>query len=231
MCIGCNGILEKRFESRTAQLVQSLFVARGDVVLEADDATAVALWFMKTWLLLAHPEVNYSQPHVNDLDIVRWKRPLPSGYYDWLIVGSQPPQGLSLWLSRTQYGGYDPPTGPIIPLPTVRADGKTTSFEVLGVSRHGLTATLVFHPDWDIEHPHEIAGRAVRLWPRRSTGNVDLGGLEPFSYADVVRWLRCRVCLKDGAIGSANLPPLTSVANLFELMTGRLRPFVGSVGM
>lgn len=100
MCPPCNNVLERRFERITAGLVRNVF-SDPTVRLGTDETERVALWLLKTWLLLSHPDVHYAQPLVDRLDIIRERHALPQECYSWLITGDKPPPGISLWASRT----------------------------------------------------------------------------------------------------------------------------------
>jgi len=204
----CNRILERRFETPSKAVVRRLFSARGQVALDASEAATAGLWLAKTLLLENHPAAYYADPVVES-HAFRWRgdETPPDRFFTWLVDGSPPPDGLSLWVHRTDEGDEDrrPPEFRL-PLPRLTADGTTVSFVTADQSWHGLNTTLVVHPGWSIDHPLERDGRAVRLLP--STGAADLAAL-PVLYRRTVAWTRCRVTLRDGSAGSPDLPPIT----------------------
>lgn len=204
----CNSILERRFETPCKEVIRRLFAARGEVSLDADGAAAAGLWLAKTLLLLNHPDAYYADPIIES-NSLRWtgEDTPPGAFFRWLVDGSPPPDGLSLWVHRTDEGYEERRTAEYrLPLPRLTADGTTISFVTNDLSWHGLNTTLVVHPGWPIDHPLERDGRAVRLLP--STGPVDMAAL-PVIYRRAVAWTRCRVTLRDGSVGSPGLPPIS----------------------
>ena len=74
------------------------------------------------------------------------------------------------------------------------------------------------HPGWEIEHPLEAAGRALRLWPRTADTEADFASLPPVHSKDM-SWLKGPTLhLLPGALGSANLPPLSPSFDPTELL-------------
>lgn len=215
-CETCNGKMDKRFEKPAKDPLRRLFAARGAVVLDRGELESVALWFLKTLLLHAHPKVRYSSPPVSAA-AVRWTAAeLPDRrFYDWLVDGRDPPEGLSLWLFRADEAQDDlPPPEYRMPLPDIRADGMATEFVCFQTTWHGVHATVVVHPGWAIRHPLEEGGRALRPWPDPPAEGADIGALPVLPRNSVV-WMRCRVGLLPAMLGSGELPPLTHGTNLF----------------
>ena len=67
-----------------------------------------------------------------------------------------------------------------IPLPTVVADGRKIEFRVKRAGLRSLDVSLLYHPGWEIAHPLEADGRALRLWPREvDSGVADSASLQP----------------------------------------------------
>lgn len=202
----CNTELNRRFEP-AKEALRRLFAGRANVTVPAEDVEPIALWFIKTLLLYAHPAVRYGNPLV-DAQAVRWtESESDRRMYDWLVNGAAPPAGLSLWVFRSDEAEVEPANRFVVPLPNLTADGSTVDFVCFSTTWHGLNTTLVFHPGWEITHPMEAEGTAVRLWPDCPRGPLDLGALEVQSHR-TVRWARCNVTLKDGLLGSPDLPPL-----------------------
>lgn len=226
-CVPCNAALDRRFEKQSKEVVRRLIAHRGDVCLDERESAAVGQWFAKTLLLHAHPAAKYSDPVV-DPHALRWdddECPQPE-FYSWLVDGSEPREGISVWMFRTDEADDDGAPEFRVPLPTVTADGRTIDFVCFQMSFHGVNATLVVHPGWRIEHPLEREGRAVRLFP--ASGPLDLSTL-PIVARRAVSWVRCRVELADGALGSAGLPPLTHSPNFLVVLTEAI-PLVRSWG-
>jgi hypothetical protein len=204
--------------------MRRVFASRGAVALDANEARLVGLWLTKTLLLQAHPRARYADPVV-EKHALRWRDAdcPPRRFVDWLVDGSEPPEGLSLWVHRTDEGDEErSPARYRIPLPELTCDGERTTFVTFQVSWHGLDTTLVVHPRWAIDHPLERDGTAVRLVP--AIGAVDLGEL-PVVRRRTVAWMRCRVTLRDGALDSPELPPLSPSMYPFTALP-ELLPFV-----
>lgn len=216
VCRECNGELNWRFEKPAKDALRLLVDARGRVVLGPDDLESVALWFLKTLLLHSRPEVRYSAPKVSEAALKWTAEELPGRhFYDWMINGDAPPEGLSLWMFRADEGQDDLPSPAFtIPIPTVTSDGTITEFVCFQVTFHGLNVTLVVHPGWSIRHPLEDDGRALRLWPDPPREGADVASL-PVLPRTIIAWRRCRVVLKPGLLGTGQLPALTHSADLF----------------
>lgn len=219
VCRPCNAELDRRFEKPAKDALRRLFAARGDLRLTAAEARTVGLWLAKTLLLTAHPSTRYGDQAI-DRHALRWDpdESPPQWYYRWLVTGEEPPEGLSLWLHRTDEAAEDPGTPEhTVPLPTVTADGEVVDFVCFQQSFHGVHITLVIHPGWPVIHPLEEDGRAVRLLP--AVGAQDLAAL-PVLPRRTVRWIRCRVALRDGVLGSQDLPPLGASSLALPVVLG-----------
>lgn len=228
VCVPCNGILERRFE-RAAPLIRALFSDRDLIVTSATDVEVLALWLIKTWLLLSHPEVHYSEPLINELDIIRDRQALPQECYEWLINDSDPPDGLSLWICKSA-GDEGAGTRPILALPVVHAGDTVVRFQAHEVTLHGLTIALVYHPGWPLHHPAETAGTAVRLWPSPPV-SVDLRELGPTAFEMVPLWSEgWRVVFRDGAFEAGDLPPLCATDEPLRFFLGMMGRHLTSVG-
>ncbi|MCA0146732.1 hypothetical protein [Blastococcus sp. LR1] len=212
-CEECNSELNRRFEEPAKETLRGLFGTPTPPALTAAETTAVALWFLKTWLLLPHPRVYYANTIIDRIHRdMRWPEPAPPDFYRWTVTGGSPPEGLSLWIYRARSETEDLSwrNGRRLVLPTVRQDGRTMRFASHEVTLHGLTVTLAVHPGWPIDHPLEADGRAVRLWPRLVTDALDLSGFPLVPREDSIAWSRgLRVDLAPGALGSGRLPPLS----------------------
>ncbi len=208
MCEPCNTELEHRFETPTKDLLRRIFDRRGDDLLTADEARLVGLWFAKTLLLLAHSESSHQHPKIAEVE-PRWtpdEMP-PHEYFEWLVNGNDPPDGLSVWIFRADEN-LEGSRLHLVPLPDVESDGSSFEFVSHQIAFHGICVTLVLHPGWRIDHPLEVEGHAARLLP--ATGEfVDMRSL-PVLWPQAVQWLGCGVVLKPGVLGSDDLPPLRS---------------------
>lgn len=227
LCGSCNSTLNGRFEGPAKPLVRHLLQrtnnTRGHAsaaqanVISAAQAHVLALWFLKTWLLLSHPTAQYSDPDV-DRHAVRWDAG-PTDLYDWTVLGGPPPPGLSLWLG---YRSHEPSGRRYIPLPRITDWKGDIRFQARQVGILGLEASLVYHPGWEIAHPGENDGEVVRLWPRRTDVGCNLEG-PARSPADETRWLQGpRLELAEDALHSADRKPL-SPATQFDFRLPGMR--------
>lgn len=204
-CIDCNGELDRRFEKPAVKPVRSLAKTDFRLALRPSDAQAVALWLLKTSLLLAHPAAVY--PGISPS---KWID-APQSFYSWLINQASPPTGFSMWIHRAA----GPPASATrhIPLPTVVADAGVIEFRCMQVRFGPLDVSLVYHPCWAIKHPLEAEGRAVRVWPCDGSG-VDLTNLPEVDSRDTC-WLKGpKLMFRPGSYGSVALPPLSPELDL-----------------
>jgi hypothetical protein len=209
VCKGCNNVLNQNFELCAQRPVRALMVQDGNVVLSGDDAMVVARWFLKTWLLWAHPAARMSVP---DIAPPRWDG-VTDDLYTWMVTDQRPPAGLSIW--ATKRGKEEPEAGATryIPLPTVVADGRRIEFRVKRASLRWLDVSLVYHPGWEIDHPLETEGRALRLWPRAADTEADFAALPAIHARDTV-WLKGpTIHFIPGAFERGNLPALAPSFN------------------
>lgn len=216
-CTGCNGVLAERFETPAKPLMRELFETDGEVVLRAADALVVGLWFLKTWLLLAHPAARDSEPGIAH---PRWDS-VRDDLWGWMVNDRPPPAGLSVWVTRRGDEVPDRASMRHIPLPTVVADGIEVEFVCLRAGVRFLDVSLVFHPGWEIEHPLEAAGRALRLWPRHPREPADFTVLQEVGSTDVA-WLKGpRLHFFPGMFPNPDLPPISSDLNLMTELPHR----------
>jgi hypothetical protein len=215
MCEQHNAALDRRFETSAKPVIRRIFESEGSLTLSAVEARTAGTWFVKTWLLLAHPRARPSHPEFMPSP---WT-PVGSDLYGWMVTGQPLPDGLSLWLTRgnRQPSGRSKPRR--IPLPTVRADGAEIEFQSLQFGLRSLEISLVYHPGWAIDHPLERERRAVRFWPLATAEPIDLSALPSVGPNDT-NWLKGpRVGFKPGTYRHAALPPL-SEATRFQLRPG-----------
>jgi hypothetical protein len=221
-CRTCNGKLDARFEKPGKELIRRMLDS-SDIELTAAEVRVAGEWFVKTLLFLSHPHARSNEPVLTKN---AWSPAPPEDVYRWTITGQQPPTSLSLWI------GWSPetphPNRVTMALPVVHADGQEHVFQVAQRGIQGtslLSATLLYHPGWPVEHPHERTREVVRLWPPRDPGSpVSIRRQEPTSD---VRWLNSGMELgfSPGAYGNVELPNLDGIGfGQFDgVMWGRQR--------
>lgn len=216
VCVNCNATLNRRFEEPAKPVVRAIVQADGDIALRPDDAYVAALWFLKTWLLLAHPEARFSEP---DVSFSAWTEN-SDDLYSWMIAGEDPPDGLSVWLTKIDPARERSTAKRRIPLPTVVADDRVIQFCDNRVGVRSLDVSLVYHPGWPIAHPQETEGTAVRLWPRMRDQGADLTKVPQLAGYDTA-WLKGpTIRFGDRRYGLADLPALSAD---FHGMPGEFR--------
>lgn len=210
---GCNGRLERNFERTAKPIVRRLW--QGRLSLSESEAFDFAVWVLKTWLLTAHPARVISDPGWDEA-LAKWDPDAsPDDLYRWTVTDPhRPPDGLSVWLTKTDPETRAGETTNRIPLPTVKADGGRTRFSVFACGMDFLDAGfldlhLVYHPGWPIEHPLELAGRAARLWPRTSSAPLDLGTLPVVADGQVSWYEGPTVHFASGSFKGVARPPLS----------------------
>ena len=212
--VDCNPRLNRRFEEPAKPIVRGLWGGR--LSLTPSEADDFALWVLKTWLLTAHPRVEVSDPGWKAA-LKRWDLgALPKDIYGWTVTSQPPPDGLSVWATKTL--GQDGSPTYRIPLPTIVADGRTTKFQVFAHGMDFLDAgfldiELVYHPGWEIEHPLEADSRATRLWPRDLSAGLDIGALPPVSHREVSWYEGPCLHFEPGAFQSVARPPLSAATD------------------
>jgi hypothetical protein len=162
----CNGKLERLYEA-TGRKVVTAVILKGRPLTSRDEVETFARWWLKTLLLLHHPEA-----HDQFEGVMRrpWRLP-PSTYPD--LIEGRFPRDLSVWIavcddktgtehldsimrnylvstSRPDGAGGDPEAG-VVGLRM--ASGPIAEFQV------------AFHPLCQVENPFEEQGLAIRLWP------------------------------------------------------------------
>jgi hypothetical protein len=173
VCKACNDELATRFEGTTKNILRELFATGGGVCLESQEARLVGEWFAKTMLLLAHPDRYHDNPVITRNSVRLPDDEVPGQhFYEWLINGQSPPEGLSIWLHRVDLTSQKRPSY-CVPLPTVTADQQTMAFTEFQWGLHGIWAALVVHPGWPIIHPLAEQGFAAQVLPD-PTDVVDL---------------------------------------------------------
>ena len=215
VCEVCNGQLERNFERPAKDILSAWFDSDGTLALSAEETRNVTRWLIKTLLLLAHPQARLAHPGLDRVaQTHRWSSALPAEYYAWMLTSelspADPPFGLSPWVFRRDLN--DSSRGPHrrgIYLPTVADGAVSIEFRVQQIVFHGMNVSLVYHPGWDIEHPLEVEGRAVRLWPVDQPTQTNLGRLLVVPPAEEVTWVSgSRTVLTPGSLGSTGLAPI-----------------------
>ncbi len=214
---GCNGDLNRRFEEPTKPLIRQLITNDGNATFNGQQATVVALWLLKTWLLLAHPSAEDSRNNIPALQSLRWTA-APDNVWRWMVTDALPPPGLSMWCHKRSALPTDQTATRQVPLPTIVVDDREVEFRSIRASISFLDVSVVYHPDWAIDHPLEREGRALRLWPRDSDQPADFTSLRPVDTRDMNWFKGPRLVFLPGSFPSSDLPPLSDSLN------GLMRP-------
>lgn len=214
VCSTCNVILDQRFEKPAKEPFRAIFGGVDRTSLAATNLATIGIWFVKTWLLLAHPSAFYSEPGISP---PRW--PVDDEWIRWLVNGEEAPQGLSVWAFKQDRELPEANVVLQVPLPTVVADGRTIQFRAARAGLRWLDVSLVYHPGWEIDHPLEHQSRALRLWS--AVGQViellSLPNVSPTEFA----WLAGPTLrFAPGRFSSSQLPPLSSDSNFLEPLPG-----------
>ena len=214
-CEPCNKELNRRFENPGSGTGRRL-LSDIEPCLSGDELKTAAIWLLKTWLLLVHPKAsaNDGLPQPKAWDSA------PPSVWTWLVDGSDPPEGLTLWIQDGAHPVVAPGQEHHLLLPLIRADGGEWQFLgfALGLARRYVS--LVYHPGWAIEHPGVAAGTVKQLWP--PTGASSLIAF-PDTPAPVVRFVGGSVVqFRDGILGHRELPPMVPD----ELPDHRVRQWV-----
>lgn len=204
MCEPHNGHLNTRFEQPVKPVIRELLTAEGQALLSPAEARDVGLWIVKTWALLAHPMARSSDP---GFALSSWLASRSSAW-QWMADDSDPPAALSAWVAlRGQRGSGRPRR--LFDLPLIVADGQEFDFDVKHHGLRFLDISLVWHPGWEIDHPLERDGRAVRIWPRPPDQPADLRELSPID-PDEFAWTRTLgLRFEPGRFPAAGMTPLS----------------------
>lgn len=197
---GCNKILSDRFERRETQDAV-LKLIEGTVVTERE-TEAAGVWWLKTLLLGHHPDLT------DPVGALKWEPPVDQDLFRWMVQGSAPPADISIWCSwaplsvvsgAKQLSLY---TGPRISLPCYLFEDKEFTSRVVNFGLRRLYLHLVVHPGWDVLHPFEEAGQAIRLFPWQG-GDCRPSDIAEQGASDLRRWFdlwghRIRLSLASG---------------------------------
>jgi hypothetical protein len=207
MCEPHNAHLNTRFEN-VKPLVRELLAANGHVVLDGSQALDLGVWMVKTWALLAHPKARYGAPGVT---LTQWDT-APLSIWQWMATDAAPPPGLSVWVSHRGTRVTSRPRR-VIDLPLVQADGAQFDFVERRWGFKFLDVSLVHHPGWEIDHPLERDGRAIRIWPRQPGQPADFRGLVPIDPEEFAWRKSLTIRFRPGCFPSEALPPLSEHFN------------------
>jgi hypothetical protein len=200
----CNGKLNRRFEEPAKPVIRRI-LSSSTIELAADETQIAAEWFVKTALFVSHHRRQYAEPGVRPHV---WSPAPPPATYRWTITDEPAPSSLSLWIGWRPEKPVDRTV--VMQLPHVHADGQEHVFHVAQLGLRSLSITLLYHPGWPVEHPHERTGDVVRLWPPREPGTpISLARREPPSD---VRWEQgLELHFMPGYYGQGALPNLDEV--------------------
>lgn len=194
MCTPCNGRSNTVIEEPARPVVRK--IPRTDEgswpFLTAEEAGALGRWLLKVGVLLAHPDADHDNPHVQrDSDLKVRERVFHPEWASWIAAGVDPPADFSVYVSRVDDAPWTGDTQWIVLARQLRVGGEEIHFMSRSFRVRDLQATIVWHPGWPVRHPLVEAGRAVVLWPRPS-GPIDLSALPPvhprevaFAYDDI----------------------------------------------
>lgn len=195
-CETCNAALDATIEKPAKLVVRRLLAHRDspdELILSADECAALARWLLKVGLSSAHPAADHDHPGVQrDQDLPQL--PVVRGeWLDWMRTGSAPPAGFSVFVTRRDLRGEDAELSEKqhIVLPRLLVDGEDRNFMSRSFGFAGVSATIVWHPGWPIDHSQVDAERAARLWP--DPEEVDYGALPQVHPKELAFW--------DGSIG------------------------------
>ena len=204
MCSDHNGLLDQRFEHTAKPVIRQLLDAKGSIVLNAADAEVAGVWYLKTWLLLAHPQVVWTQP---GWSAPPWE-PVPVDLYSWMVNGQPPPGGLSVWAFKQSTDEVPDDETRRIFLPAIVVDGTRTKFQAFRFALDGVEVHLVFHPGWEMDHPLERDDSAIKLWPPSPGEPADFAALRVVK-RDEFRWADGPTFVFWPGKSPSELPPLS----------------------
>lgn len=171
LCEPCNTELNRTIEGPAKPVIRRLLPwssTHSWPTITADEAAALARWFLKVALLASHPEAVHDNPHVQrDEDYPRFDQVEPA-WLDWMRTGSDPPTDFSVYIARRSVMGEQPwksDTQRILLPPRIVVGDSELRYATRSFGVRGLDVSIVWHPGWPILHPLQEAGRVERLWP------------------------------------------------------------------
>jgi len=174
----CNDILDRRFEKPPKDFIRAMLLE--GAVLSGEELVTVGLWFVKTWILLAHPELVVSDP---GFSMTSWE-PWDPRWDEWMVSGGASGRPIR-WLTKVDHNETaESPMYIDLPLGSVNRDGAPV---FLIDFRLGETVvSVLYHPEWKIKHPLEDDGRAIRLWPQATAETFDYSAFASVRRREVV---------------------------------------------
>ncbi|WP_440671832.1 hypothetical protein [Clavibacter nebraskensis] len=195
-CEECNAVLDTTIEKPAKPVVRRLLAHRDssdELILSADECAALARWLLKVGLLSSHPAADHDHSGLQrDQDLPQLAA-VRAEWLDWMRVGSAPPAGFSVFITRRNLHGEDtdPTQKQHIVLPRLVVDGQDRNFMSRSFGFVGVNVTIVWHPGWPIVHDQVNEGRAIRLWP--DPDEVDFGARPQVHPKELAFW--------DGSLG------------------------------
>lgn len=191
-CADCNSKLNSRFEQAMANIGYDSATALRNFT--AAEAAVLGEWWLKTLLLLVHPEAT-EPPNTEEstgAGVISW--PLQSqDLYNWMRQGFLPPKGLSVYAYRFDAAAQEV-QAPDFPIPEVTADNGCFSSYVSLFGLEHLRFIVSYHPGWELDLPSVQEGTLAQLWPAR--GTLDLSTLVPVP-AEPIRFYGVSVLMSE----------------------------------
>lgn len=174
-CADCNSKLNERFEQAMADIGYNSAVTLRSFT--AAEAAVLGEWWLKTMLLLVHPDAT-EPPNIGEstgAGVISWPRQ-HQDLYDWMRLSLTPPKGLSVYAYRIDASAPEVQK-PSFPIPEVTADNGSFPSYVSSFGLENMRLILSYHPGWELDLPSLTEGTLARLWP--SSGALDLSTLVP----------------------------------------------------
>jgi hypothetical protein len=197
MCDACNAALNTHLEVPAKPIVRKLLThgdSSEDLCVSDAESAALAGWLLKVGVLSAHPTRRHDLPAMDSDGDVPMLSVVQPEWLSWMTTGNAPPDGFSVYLTRRELNG-DPPLNASdrewIVLPRIIVDDRDLGFMQRSFGFKGVNLTIVWHPEWPIDHPQVAAGRAVQLWPAP----------QAFNFGDLPRVNPDELRFVDGSIG------------------------------
>lgn len=145
MCRPHNNVLADRFEAPMVSIGRRI-LADTTTTLDTTDAAIFGVWSLKTLMMLAHPQARYSDgvERKDSWDVD--ERALRS----WTVEGLDPPDAMTLWVSRRDDGAAASEDPVVVPLLTIVRDGRRRVCRVKQFGLADLAFTLLSHPGWAV---------------------------------------------------------------------------------
>lgn len=172
MCGACNHALGVAVEEPAKPVVrQILQVGERESLpdLQLGEAEALARWAAKVAMLLQHPDARHDNERVERIGRESREEAWHPQWASWLPGALATPSALSVYATRRAWrweGEYSGARASIF-LPRLTVDGVDQCFMTWGCGIRGLDLRVVWHPNWEINHPLVATGRAARVWPAR----------------------------------------------------------------